>query len=157
MIYILDSNFLIDAWRVHFPIPEHPEFWRWLGSLAQKEIIAIPAQVYDEVAKGQDVLSVWLEANKTGFVHEVPEYIQAISEALQAYGKIDEATLDILKADPWVIAHAVAVKGAVVTSEKPNKAISPHNKKIPSICEALNIPCLTFSRFMWEVRRTMPS
>ena len=37
------------------------------------------------------------------------------------------------RADPWVIAHAMATGGAVVTHEQKNPAIS-NKVKIPNVC-----------------------
>ena len=82
--------------------------------------------------------------------------MEHLPTVLTAYGPCDEVTLEKLRADPYAIAHAMYLKGCVVTSEKPNGATAPHNKKIPSVCEVLSIPCYTFSRFMWEERKTMP-
>ena len=72
------------------------------------------------------------------------------------YDTTDEITLEELKADPWVIAHARAVAGTVVTSEKPGNQTSPRKKKIPTVCETLHIPCCTITSFLWRMRSDMP-
>lgn len=155
MIYILDTNFFVDAHRVHFPIATTPDFWTWLTSLAGSGVIAVPKEVYDEIT-GEDDLAQWLDKHKTGLVHSTGTYIQSMPPVMSAYGSTDDVTLEKLKADPFVIAHALTVKGCVVTREIPSNATAPQNKKIPSICALLKVPCLSLSRFMWEVRRMMP-
>jgi hypothetical protein len=78
--------------------------------------------------------------------------------ALAAYGAppLDEAEIEALEADPYLVAHALAAGGAVVTNEIPSNATLPKNKRIPAVCRALGLPCLTLPAFMWEMRRTMP-
>jgi hypothetical protein len=156
MTYTLDTNFLIDAARIHFPIKEHSDFWIWLAQLGEQGIVTISTQVYEEVMAGNDHLAEWLHTHRSVLVQDTLNYIQALPQVLQSYEVVDEATLERLKADPYVIAHAVTLGGCVVTREIPNSAIAPHNKKISSICMALKVPFHTFSRFMWEVRKTMP-
>ena len=74
----------------------------------------------------------------------------------EGYGTIDEVILETLKADPWVIAHALTLGGTVVTSEKSGKQTVPRKKKIPSICAVLDVPCCTITSFLWQMRRSMP-
>jgi hypothetical protein len=156
MIYTLDTNFLIDAARIHFPINDNQIFWTWLVKLGKNKTISISEHVYDEINVGNDILVDWIVYNKQIFVHGALSYIDKLPKVLQAYGDIDEAALERLGADPYVIAHAIKIKGCVITREIPNNATTAHNKKVSSICKELNIPFYTFSRFMWEVRKTMP-
>ena len=47
-------------------------------------------------------------------------------------------------ADPWVIARARVLNGAVVTNESEPK----DSARIPNICRHFNIDCMTFEEFM---------
>jgi hypothetical protein len=162
MIYTLDTNFFVDAKNLHFPLEDGRtrEFWDWLQSLGSIRKIAVSEMVYDEVQKGNDSLAEWMKHNKKVFVQDTMSHISALPSVLSAYSQggaeIDEASLEHLKADPYVIAHAVSLNGCVVSGERPNNATSVIRKKIPSICKCLDIPCFTLSRFMWELRSTMP-
>lgn len=156
MRYILDTNFFIDAHRLHLPVEENPDFWKWLADLAENGIISIPLLVHDEICKGNDALAAWLDAHKKKIVDEYAAFSQIQNVMQNGYGAVDQPTLDKLKADPWVIAHALAVGGKVVTGEKLGNQTAPHNKKIPSVCATLSVPHLTMTAFMWEVRKTMP-
>jgi len=70
MIYTLDTNFLIDAARVHFPIKENPDFWAWLVKLGKQKSVALSEQVYKEIKAGSDLLVDWIEENRKIFVHD---------------------------------------------------------------------------------------
>jgi len=156
MIYFLDSNFLIDAKNWHFPLDKRLDFWKWLLSLGQKDILKIPESVYEEINRGNDELVNWINENKNTFLCKKVECIQSLSSALAGYGEVTEIDLEQLKADPYVIAHALAVNGSVVTEERPKETLVIKNKKIPTVCDGLHIPCLTLPTFMWELRGTLP-
>jgi len=76
---------------------------------------------------------------------------------MKEYGITLESDLDLLKADPYVIAHAHSKSGIVVTGEKPASAMKLGNRKIPSICQSLEIGCMKITRFIWELRNNPPS
>lgn len=157
MIYTLDANFLIDAARIHFHIEENTDFWDWMLHLGEKKTVGVSTEVYEEIKKGKDSLANWLDIHKKSLVHNTTTYLSHLAVVMKTYGSLDETVLEKLGADPYVIAHAIENQGIVVTREIPNNATAPHNKKVSSICIELNIPYYTFSRFMWEVRDTMPS
>ena len=129
MIYILDSSFFIETSRLHLPLDKQPSFWNWLVKLAKAKVISIPSMVYEELIAGDDRLAVWMQANKEALVNQNAAYDQISRVMAEGYGTIDEVTLEVLRADPWVIAHALAVSGTVVTSEKPGKQTAP--KRFP--------------------------
>lgn len=155
-MYILDTNFFVDAHRLHLPMEKHPAFWNWIATLATNGTVSIPQAVYEELQKGNDNLAKWVDEHKDKLVDRVTAFTQIRKVMEYGYGAIDDITLERLKADPWVIAQALALNGQVVTGEKPGKQTAPHNKKIPSVCETLCIPHLTITAFMWETRATMP-
>jgi hypothetical protein len=156
VIYFLDTNVLVDANKFHFSIRERQDYWNWLLSLGREGQLKIPETVYGEVKDGY--LAEWLEAHKDVFFCKTEECLAALPKVAQGYGDplLSEEELEMLKADPFIIAHAIVADGTVVTHEKPNNATAPKNKKIPSVCQALGVPCLTLLTFMWEMRRTLP-
>lgn len=156
MTYILDANFFIEANRFHLPIEQHPAFWSWLANLAVNHTISIPHAVYEELMVGKDAISAWLEPIKEYLVNDTAAVTQISRVMAEGYGAIDEVTLEKLRADPWVIAQALAQGRTVVTSEKPGRHTAPHNKKISSVCQSLHVPCQTITAFLWDVRTQLP-
>ena len=156
MMYVLDTSFFIETDRLHLPLATHPDFWDWLITLAEAKTVAIPEQVYEELTGYKDELAAWMRAHKDALVDQQAAFTQIGRVMLEGYGFLDEVTLEELWADPWVIAHALAVGGTVVTSEKPGKQTAPRKKKIPSVCAALGVPCCTITAFLWRMRSSMP-
>ena len=151
MMYILDTSFFLEASKLHMPLESQPAFWDWLVTLAQAGVVSIPESVYEEIIAGNDSVADWIKAHKQEFVDQQAAFTQIRRVMTDGYGFIDEITLDELWADPWVIAHASAVGGTVVTSEKPGNQTSPRKKKIPSVCKTLKIPCCTITAFVWQM------
>ena len=53
-------------------------------------------------------------------------------------------------ADPWLIAHAIVDRGKVVTHEIPNSLMA-QQVKIPNVCKAFNIECITLFEMFREL------
>lgn len=157
MRYVLDSNILVTANRLDFPMAASMEFWNWLVQLGKIGKIIIPEAVYEEIGKGHDELPTWLDTHKFFFRKPIQDAAPFLPTVLHTYSSpsgapMTEIQLERLGADPYVIAHAMAVKGVVVSEEAPKRATAPHNKKIPDICSALKVPCVRFPRFIWEMK-----
>lgn len=157
MTYILDSSFFIEASRLHLPLDTHPAFWDWLVTLAEAGSVSIPQDVYRELTAGNDSLADWVREHKDVLVNPAPAFTRIDKVLAEGYGALDEIDVGGLWADPWVIAHALAVGGTVVTSEKQGKQTKPRRKKIPSVCAVLHVPCCTITAFLWQMRATMPT
>jgi len=157
VIYFLDTCILVHAKNLHFPLSEKSGFWGWLLKLGMDGTVRIPEYVFKEVNRGKDDLVDWMNIHKDIFLCKTVECIHFMPQTLVAYGNptLNEAELEILEADPYLIAHALAVGGTVVSDEIPNRATAPKNKKVPVVCKALSVPCLTLPAFMWELRQTM--
>lgn len=157
MIYILDTSFFVDSHKLHFPLNANPDFWNLIQDLANRGIVTIPKKVYEELTSYTDELVDWVKANKSCLVDVDDKAFEKLHIVMgTGYGIIDENLLEKLGADPYVIAYALAVKGSVVTSEKIANKTNPANKKIPQICQILEIPCFTATRFIWEIRNYLP-
>ena len=80
---------------------------------------------------------------------------------VKVYGQdssFPEGTLETLKADPYVVAHAKGLSASVATGElaKNGKLANYKEVKIPHVCQSLNIPCFTFIQFLWAIRADLP-
>lgn len=164
-MYIIDTNILVEANRVHFPLNTAPDFWNWLVMLGQQGKICFPELVYKEIGRGNDDLIDWLEIHKKIFFRESVEAYVAMPHVMQAYidifGKtsaIPETLLDTLGADPYIVAHAIVHSGIAVSNERQNYKMLKNYKeiKISHVCRILNIPCLTLVQFIWKLRQELP-
>lgn len=152
MPYVIDSDILIRANRHDFPLSTGHHFWAWFAALGERGIVIVPEMVFNEVLKGNDALADWIKANKEAFFCPTIESLGSIGKVLAAYEVVTDVALESMNADPFVIAHALACGGTVITNELANNATAARNKKIPNICAKLEVPCFTMSQFLWELR-----
>lgn len=158
MLYLLDANVLIDAKNKYYPIKRVPEYWEWLLYKAEKGNIKIPFEIYQELSdpdkkfQEKDDLAQWLEteANKALLLLEEDIDSEALNCVLEeytwdsktkAYGeKLSEDELDVIENDAILVSYAhMKENRCVVTLEMPRPSKKRHNKKIPDICNGLNI------------------
>ena len=155
MRFFFDTNILFTSRNLDFPMATNQEFWNWLVSLGEDGTVKIPEEVYKEITYGDDDISRWAKDNKDAFWVSSLEAVHSIQTVLNTYKRnMDETTIERLKADPWVIAHAHSMPQAatVVTYEKPRNRDNPLKKKIPNVCEELDIPCIRLPRFIWMMK-----
>lgn len=157
-MYVLDSDFLIHAYRYDFPPNADKDgFWDWLNNLGVRHRLAIPQKVFDEIERGTDGLSEFLKNLEN--IHKEPtkNAMLCLPTVMKAYGNnISQEQLEILnqKADPYLAAHGLAMNATVVTNEVPsqNEKTNPEKKKLPDICLAIGVNCIRYPRFLWSMR-----
>lgn len=121
--------------------------------------IRIPEAVFDEIGRGKDSLSRWLSSRRNIFLIPTNDALSRIQQVMNAYGSMTDIQLEQLngKADPYLVAHALVIGATVVTNELSSPGTtSPLNKKIPDICSCLDVSCIRYPRFLWEMRPYAP-
>jgi len=148
-IYVVDSNFFIQAHRDNYPLDIAFSFWNKVRQLADNGTIISIDKVKNELYDKNDALESWCKSN-------LPDsFFKDSSEVLAEYGRVSvwansmnshympNAINEFLgadEADAFIVAYALANtdKRIVVTQEisQPNRK----NKiKIPEVCNALNV------------------
>ena len=153
VIYLLDSNVLIQAKNGYYSFDIAPGFWRWLELLAEEQSVLTIKAVREEIIDGNDALCDWMADLPKGFFAEpdipVQENLRKIVTYIMQEKRFAEhhryAFLE--KADPWLIATAMTGDFTVVTHEKKD---GPGSKKvkIPAICEEFGVPYLSVFELM---------
>jgi len=155
-MYLFDADSLILANRHDFPIDRDPgTFWRFLEDMGNQGQIRIPEAVIDEIGRHDDSLSAWLSTRRSIFLIPKNDALPNIRRVLDVYGPVTDVDLEELneKADPYLVAHALALGATVVTNEASHPGTtSPLNKHIPDICSCLGVACLRYPRFLWEMK-----
>lgn len=163
MIYLLDSNSLIDACVKWYPQQVFPKLWQQL--LDNKEI-----NIIDEVSQEityPSFLAKWTQKkykNNTIFKNE-----QVIDEYNTILAWIKKCTLwseagssqwssNSEKADPWLIAFAIAYNCTIVTldgngkTNLPDKgAYSSKEPKISSVADYYDVKTIPIYRLLLEL------
>ncbi|MFO0962140.1 MAG: DUF4411 family protein [Phycisphaerales bacterium] len=140
MIYSLDTNFFIGAWRRTYPRDVFPTFWEKFEALLPAGVVIVSEEVQIELGKKEDDLSAWLKARKNVLRATDEEVQSKLRELLARDSAIAQANATKHRADPFVIAVAMAVGGTVVTEEL--RGERPGKRKIPDACEAAKVPCI---------------
>jgi hypothetical protein len=124
--FLLDSNFFIQAHRMHYPIDVVPGLWNRVIDLANSDLVISIDKVNAELAAGKDDLHSWCVANLSPtFFHDtrfvIAEYMDlthwaASKAAHYTQGALAEF-LDVNEADAWLVAYAKANNNIIVTHE----------------------------------------
>lgn len=157
-VYVLDSNFFIQAHRVSYPLDIAFSFWNKVKHLADEGRIISIDKVKNELYDKNDALEAWCK-------EDLPEnFFKDTSHVMSAYSQVSawaisrsghylpnalNEFLDADEADAFLIAYALADKAnrIIVTHEIGNP--NQRNKiKIPEPCNALEVVfCTTIDMF----------
>lgn len=158
-MYIFDSDSLIHAYRDDFPPKGEPSnFWNWLDNIGNLEGIAIPEKVFEELNKKTDGLSKFLKKYPNLKPEPTVNCLLNLTKVLSTYGQLSDVDLERLErlADPYVISHAMMLNATVVSCEASEPYKIGINKKIPDICDALDISFESYPHFLWRMRGLYP-
>ncbi|MBK8498053.1 MAG: DUF4411 family protein [Flavobacteriales bacterium] len=152
--YCIDANVLIQAWQKYYSPKLCPSYWEVLNKLGAQGRLFIPAEVSKEIKKGQDQLAAWLESSNI-VVRPITGPVTQNWSAILAKDPKHQFLVDNTKgrslADPWVIAHAMTESAVVVTKEEKLTAANSDRIKIPNVCEAMNVRCITDFEMLEEL------
>lgn len=146
MAYLLDANVFIQAKNLYYGLDFCPAFWDWLKQANRNGAVFSIEKVGDEIAAGDDELSVWAKAlGPRFFLKPDATLLPALSTvstwaAGQTYEPVAVNTF-LQVADYYLVAHALAAQHVLVTLEVP--ASSAKKIKIPNACLGLGVKCMS--------------
>lgn len=148
MIYIFDSDSLIDLFKHYYP-ERFPSLWVKFNALVSEKRIISVREVFNELINRGDKLSEWVASNHSIFhepTNEEMSFVTEIFEIKHFQALIREKARLVGKpvADPFLIAKAKVGAGCVVTQER----YSENAAKIPNVCNRFEIPCVNLETFM---------
>ena len=154
--YWLDSNVFIEGKKGPYGFDIAPRFWSLLDDLTDNERIACPWRVWGELVEGQDDLAGWAQDRRRSglFVQPSPTvqeaFRQVVAYATEQYPDNHARRRFLDRADPWVIAHAVAQGGTVVSLEGRDPPNS-QKVKIPNVCDGFGVRCVNTYEMLREL------
>ncbi|MHB8259175.1 MAG: DUF4411 family protein [Bacteroidia bacterium] len=148
-VYIVDSNFFIQAHRLSYPLDIAFSFWKKVKQLAEEGKIISIDKVKNEIYDKNDALETWCKAN-------LPEdFFKDSSQVMAAYGQVSawaismsdhfmqnalNEFLDADEADAFIVAYALAdLNNRVVVTQEISQPNRKNKVKIPEACIALNV------------------
>lgn len=153
MIYLLDTNVLIDAKRDYYPIKRIPEFWDWLVFLGNSGVVKIPLEIYEEIEEGNedDPLAIWSKQSETKTALLLNENVDPtlVAEVIsRGYANdLFDHEVEKLGRDPFLIAYTLKdlANRVLVTTEVSRPSRTRGSRHIPDVCNDLSIQwCNTF-------------
>ncbi len=146
MLFLLDSDTLIQAKNEYYGFDLCPGFWEWLEQKAAEGLVASVQPVLMELSAGNDELKTWAEARGATFFKPVDQ--AAVDRAREVANwvmtepfRADARQRFLSGADPLLIAYAKA-HGHTVATHEVHKPGEKKNVKIPAVCDAFGVPCV---------------
>jgi len=144
--YSFDTSAIINGRRDLFMPPTFSSMWDAIADMVASGQIAAVDEVRRELKKKSDDAYAWARRCRGLFVPLDREVQMATRQVLAAHPRLmGSGGGSRNSADPFVIGLALARGGTVVTQETPRNADKP---RIPDVCVALDIPCLTLPQFV---------
>ena len=151
----LDADSLIQSKNEPYGFDIAPGFWTFLEQKINEGVIASSITVYDELMEHEeDDLQKWAQQQKkAGFFVDPDPLVQtpfrkAAEYVNRTYPQY-QASEFLNGADPWIIAHAIAYGGRVVTFE--TAAPSSKKPKIPDVGNQFGVKCLNVYQMAREL------
>ena len=144
MLHLIDANVLIRAHEDYYPLDRVPQFWQWLEREAVAGGIKIPFEVHHEIAVSTGPLREWIchpEIKEALILDEEVDSDLLDRVLTQGYGEnLTDSDLEKIGNDAFLIAYALAASDrVVVTKETPRPRAVRANRKIPDVCDALQV------------------
>jgi len=150
-LYCIDTNILIWSWNDLLSMDMCPDYWDKVDDLSSKGVIFCPEEVKREIIAKDDGLRDWVKSRPylfRGITEDVQEKLRLIMKSHPILvNNIKQRSV----ADPWVIAHAMQEGATVVTGEGRTLLGRAKRKKIPDVCDALDVRCINHLQFLKEI------
>lgn len=163
--YLMDTNSFVSPYRRYYAFDLVPSYWKVLSKRLGTGRIVVLDMVRDEIKKGDDPLTEWLDAQDGLSIcpHVTPEIIskyQEILQYVQTCGFYKETALAEWApehiADPWIIAAAAVHDYTIITDEGPSGGLNKKNPnryaKIPDVAEAFGVKSANLFYMMRQLK-----
>lgn len=153
-LYCIDTSSLLQWFVDTYPPAIFPGLQTRIEQLIDAGRLRSPKAVLDEIKAGDDC-HAWCKAQAELFVEESAAVQLIVRNLMAAHHDPQKPHKGINGADPFVIAMAKngGAHWLVVADEHPG---SQDNRKIPFVCQAEGIRCITFQQLMlaegWQFR-----
>ena len=151
----LDSSIFIEAAKGPYGFDIAPGFWTSLDQMVEEGRIASSLEVYRELTVGEDDLEEWARHRRSSGLFLEPDAavqdrFRAVAEYVNNHYAANQASTFLDAADPWMIAHAAAYGGTVVTLET-RVPDNSQKAKIPNVCDQFNVRSINTYQMLREL------
>ncbi|MBY0383672.1 DUF4411 family protein [bacterium] len=149
MKYIIDASSLITSMKITYPPEVFDSLWDKVSKAMDDGHLISCEAVLLELDKGDDVVSKWAKKRKKYFMAVTSAEAVKVSEILEKFPKLVDASLGTESADPYLIAKAFiggVDKYKVVTEESQTKL-----NKIPAVGRSFGVVSINFISMVKEM------
>ena len=149
VVYVLDSNFFIQAHRVTYPLDVAESFWSKVKQLAWEQKIVSIDKVKNEIYHGNDALKDWcMEHLPEDFFHNTIEIMDAYAKVCAWAASLSHhytqsalnEFLDADEADAFLVAYALKQPDArILVTQEISQPERKSKIKIPDVCIGLSL------------------
>lgn len=147
MVFLLDSNVLIEANKTYFPLSRFMRFWRWIEEMAKDGLIFMPREMYFEISLVNDEVKKWInniQVKNHLLLNEEISKEKLETVLSQGYGTdLSDDERARIGNDAALISYALECEHrTVVTKEVSSPTKVGANRKIPDVCRDLGVNCI---------------
>ena len=157
-VYIVDSNFFIEAHRKTYPLDVAHSFWKKVKELSYNNKIISIDKVKKEIYEHEDALKTWCAINlPTDFFKDTSQIVTAYSQialwiASKSSHYLPNALAEFLhadEADAFIIAYSLTdMSNRIIVTQEISEPIRKNKVKIPDVCLANGVAyCNTIEMF----------
>lgn len=163
-IFVVDSNFFIQAHRMYYPLDIASSFWNKIKQLAQNGQIISIDKVKNELYDKNDALEYWcIENLPADFFKPTDDIVETYSQITNwciskshhyNQNAINEF-LDADEADAFLVAYSLAdVNNRCIVTYEVSDVNRKNKVKIPEPCNAFNVRFLNTMEMLRELGET---
>jgi hypothetical protein len=146
MIYLLDSNTLIEAKNRYYSMTICPGYWTWILQSHGQGVVASIETVGQELQRGNDELAAWTQTHKDLFwtvsdAATQDAFTKVASHVVNSATQMKAGAVEdfLSGADPWLIAKAMTMPDSVLVT---HEQLNLHAKRkfiIPNVCQQFGV------------------
>lgn len=162
-LYVVDTNFFIQAHRSTYPMDVVQSFWKKIKELADQEKFISIDKVRDEIFRNDDELTVWVKQNldysffkSTRNLEILVKYGEiskwAVSQLNQYNRKAIDVFLEYERADAWLVAFGSMHQDVKIVTQEVSSPGSRSKIKLPDACKAFEVPYVNALEMFRELK-----
>jgi len=164
-IYVLDSNFFIQAHRANYPLDVAVTFWEKVKQLANEGKIISIDKVKNELYDKNDELEIWCKENlPKDFFKSSSDVITSTYPLVIEWAnsrrdhfleKAINEFLDADEADAFLIAYVLFDnENKILVTQEKSDPLQKSKIKIPDVCENLGVKSIDTIEMLRELEET---
>lgn len=141
--YSLDTSALIDWMERFYPEDCFPSVRQRIDEVIADGRFLISDEVWEEIQKRDAVVKAWCKPRLSAILVETDRQIATtVRQILSRFPRLTMTLRGRNRADPFVVAVAIARNATVVTAEA--NTGNQNRPRIPYVCAELRVPCTSF-------------